>query len=164
MLSRTKNWPTRPRAAANGRRARPPRPGGRPGPLRCGLRNSRGLALARLGRLDEARAEQAAAARLRSELDRLNASRERLIGSPHDWESQLQVARWMFDHGHDQEAARWAQKILAEHPNDPEASRLLAAYHQRRGETGLANFYRVHASTGPDPHRPGKRRRPRETP
>jgi Flp pilus assembly protein TadD len=133
-------------------------------PYDVGLRNSRGLALARLGRLDEARAEQAAAARLRSELDRLNASRARLVGSPNDWESQLQVARWMFDHGHDQEAARWAQKIIAEHPNDPEASRLLAAYHQRRGETGLANFYRVHASTGPDPAALGSDASPRETP
>ena len=39
--------------------------------------------------------------------------------------------------------ARWAQKVLAEQPDDPEASRLLAGYHEHRGETGLANFYRV---------------------
>jgi Flp pilus assembly protein TadD len=120
-------------------------------PYDVGVRQSRGLVLSRLGRIDEARAEQAAAARLRADLDHLNALRARLIDSPHDWNSQLQVARWLFDHGHDKEGARWALKICAERPNDPEASRLLAGYHQRRGETGLANFYRVHASADPEP-------------
>ena len=117
-------------------------------PYDIAQRYSRGLALARLGRTDEARAEQAAAARLREDLDHLNATRARLVNSPHDWNSQLEVARWMFDHAHDDEGARWALKILAERPEDPEASRLLAGYHRRRGETGLANFYNVHASAG----------------
>jgi tetratricopeptide (TPR) repeat protein len=133
-------------------------------PYDVAVRNSRGLALARLGRTDEARAEQAAAARLRTDLDRLQAARARLIDSPHDWKSQLQVARWMFDHAHDREGARWALKILAERPDDPEASRLLASYHERRGEIGLANFYRVHASTGPEPAAPESGASPRETP
>ena len=115
------------------------------------MRHSRGLRLLRLGRIDEARAEQAAAAHLRKDLHRLNATRARLIDSPHDSNSQLQVARWLFDHAHDEEGARWALKVLAERPDDPEASRLLAGYHQRRGETGLANFYRVHASAGHEP-------------
>ena len=44
-------------------------------PFDVAVRNSRGLTLARLGRVDEARAEQAAAARLRSDLDSLTASR-----------------------------------------------------------------------------------------
>ena len=120
-------------------------------PYDVAVRNSRGLTLARLGRVDEARAEQAEAARLRTDLDRLAATRARLVHSPHDLNSQLQVARWMFEHSHDQEGARWALKILAERPDDPEASRLLADYHRRRGEIGLANFYRMHASDGPGP-------------
>jgi hypothetical protein len=88
---------------------------------------------------------------LREDLDRLNAARSRLVNSPHDWKSQLQVARWLFDHGHDEEGARWATQILTARPEDPEASRLLTGYHERRGETGLANFYRVHASAVPEP-------------
>jgi predicted Zn-dependent protease len=115
------------------------------------VRHSRGLALMRLGRADEARAEQAAASVLRKDLDRLNEARSRLIASPTDRQSQLEIARWMFDHAHEQEGLRWAQKILVDRPDDPEAGRLLADYHQRRGDTGLANFYRLHSSTGPEP-------------
>jgi tetratricopeptide (TPR) repeat protein len=113
------------------------------------LRYRRGLALSRLGRDDQARAEQAAASRLRNDLDRLTQARERLIAAPHDRKSQLEVARWMFDHAQEYEGARWARKMLAEHPDDREANRLLADYHARRGETGLANFYRLHAQDVP---------------
>ena len=85
---------------------------------------------------------------MRVELERLSEARRRLVASPHDRKSQLEVARWMFDHAQDQEGARWAQRILDEWPDDPEASRLLAGYHERRGETALANFYRLHAQSG----------------
>ena len=94
------------------------------------VRHARGLALSRLGRAEEARTEQARATRLRKELEHLDAARARLIATPHDRQSQLEVARWMFDHAHDQEGARWAEKILAERPGDADASRLLAAYHE----------------------------------
>jgi tetratricopeptide (TPR) repeat protein len=113
------------------------------------LRQRRGLALKGLDRAEEAQAELAEATRLRKDMDRLHDARRRLIASPHDRESQLEVARWMFDHAHDEEGARWAEKILSEHPADPEASRLLAGYHERRGETGLANRHRLHAQPAP---------------
>jgi tetratricopeptide (TPR) repeat protein len=108
----------------------------------------RGLALKRLGRDDEAEAEQAVARHLRDDLDRLGRAMARLIKSPHDRESQLIIARWMFNHAREQEGARWAGQILKERPNDPEASGLLADFHQRRGEMGLANFYRLQAPSG----------------
>ena len=84
-----------------------------------------------------------ACARISSTLIR---SKSWLITSPHDVKIQLEITHWLFDHAKDDEGARWALKILADRPNDPEASRLLAGYHDRRGETGLANFYRVHAT------------------
>lgn len=133
-------------------------------PFDVAVRNSRGLALARLGRIDEARAEQSAAARLRADLDRLSATRARLIQSPHDLKSQLQVARWLFDHAHDHEGVRWALKVLGERPDDPEANQLLATFHQSRGEIGLANFYRLHASPRPEPAVPLSETSSRGTP
>jgi hypothetical protein len=93
---------------------------------------------------------------LRKELDGLHEARTRLIASPHDRNSQLDIARWLFDHAHGPEGARWAEKILREHPDESEASQLLADYHERRGETGLSNFYRLNASPGPHPAVPVK--------
>jgi Flp pilus assembly protein TadD len=119
-------------------------------------RHRRSLALTRLGRIAEARAEQATAARLRKDLDRLNQARSRLIASPDDLESQHEIARWMFDHDHDQEGVRWAEKILSGRPNDPEANRLLAGFYERRGDKGLANFYRLHLPAGTEPSVIGK--------
>ena len=115
-------------------------------PFDVGARHRRGQVLARLGRAAEAQVEQAAANRLREDLKVLSEARSRLLASPHDRASQLEVARWMFAHGHGPEGARWAEKVLAERPLDPDASRMLADYHDRRGETGLANRYRLTAS------------------
>jgi tetratricopeptide (TPR) repeat protein len=113
------------------------------------IRRRRGLALTRLGRVEEAKIEQAASQRLQTELDHLDEVREHLIQSPHDRSSQLEVARWMFDHGHDAEGVRWAEKVLREQPGNAEANRLLAEYHERHGNPGLANFYRLQDSSGP---------------
>ena len=109
------------------------------------IRHRRGVTLARLGRFEEARAEQTRAAQLRLDLTRLNAARARLIATPHDPASQLEIAHWMFDHGHDQEGVKWAEQILRERPDDPEASRLLAEYYRRIGELGLANYHQLQA-------------------
>ena len=64
-------------------------------PYDLAARNSRGLALARMGRVDEARAEQACGS-TRLDLERLTATRARLVDSPHDLKNQLQVARLAF--------------------------------------------------------------------
>ena len=113
------------------------------------MRYHRGLVLAHLGRKKEAKAELAESCRLRNDFTRLKAAQERLVGRPHDHDSQLVIARWMFAHGREEEGARWAGLVLAERPNDPEASRLLANHHERRGEIGLANFHRLHAAPNP---------------
>lgn len=106
----------------------------------------RGVALANLGRSDEARAEQARSAQLRTDLAKLNEARSRLVADPHDRASQLQIARWMLAHAHPEDGVRWAEKVLREWPDDPEASRLLADHYRARGESGLANYYQIHAA------------------
>ena len=109
--------------------------------------NRRAVALLRLGRTAEAKAEQDAIKRLKDELAHVNNLREQLIKSPHDKALQLEAARWMFDHGHDAEGVRWAEKILGEDAGNAEASRLLVDHYQRQGNPGRANFYRLQGST-----------------
>ena len=109
------------------------------------IRHRRGLCLARLGRHDEARAEQEEAARLREDDQRLSKLQQALVANPGDPRLQGEVMRWMFEHGHEEEGLRWARKILGERPNDPEANRLMAEYHERGGNPGLANYYRLQA-------------------
>ena len=117
----------------------------------------RGMALASLGRADEARAELALATRLRTDLDRLNQARKRLITAPRDHASHLEIARWMFAHAHAEDGVRWAEKILHEWPDDPEASRLLTDHHRQAGNPGLANYYQLHAAPASPAASPGGR-------
>lgn len=112
-------------------------------------RDRRAAALARLGRSDEAGAEQAAAKRVRDDLAQAGALREKLLKSPRDRVLQLEAARWMFDHGHGEEGVRWAERALRDAPGDPEANRLLADYYRTQGNPGRANFYSLQESAGP---------------
>ena len=116
------------------------------------IRYSRGMVLTRLGKTEAARAEHVAANRLRADNDRLTTLQARLLVTPHDLDLQLQTAQWMFDHGQPKAGVRWAEKILEETPNHPEASRLLAHYYESQGEPGLARFHRLHAGSKPDAH------------
>ncbi|MHC5543665.1 hypothetical protein ACYOEI_36025, partial [Singulisphaera rosea] len=112
------------------------------------IRHRRSLALTRLGRTAEAEKELATEKTLRAELERLDDVRDHLIKYPKDHKAQVEVARWMFDHNLEAEGVQWAEKVLREQPGNPDASRLLAAHHERKGNAGLANFYRLQASSG----------------
>ena len=101
---------------------------------------------------DEARArvELAQAARLRKEHDQLVQLRFRLIKHPHDLDARFQVAKWMMEHGQEQEGLKWTKEILRTDPWHPPTHGILAAYYHKRGESGLANYYRLSASAGQD--------------
>ncbi len=115
------------------------------------IRHRRGLCLARLGRHDEARVEQEVAARLREDDLRFDKLQKALIANPANPGLQGEVARWLIEHGHEEEGLRWARKILGERPNDPEANRLMAEYHERGGNPGLMNYYRLQAKAPSPP-------------
>ena len=116
----------------------------------------RGLVLSRQGRKAEAREEQETAERLRSDAEEMQKIHQNLINYPRDLERQYQAARWLFDHGHPEEGLRWAEKILKEKPGHGPTGRLLADYYQKKGNPGLANFYRSQAS-GTEPEADRKR-------
>ena len=110
-------------------------------------RYTRALALRRLGRVEEARIEQAAEKRLKESYMRLTEMQDYLVRHPEDRDTQCAIASWMFEHAHDAEAIRWCQKILKEDPGHARANRLLAEYYERQGKHGTANYYRLNATT-----------------
>ncbi len=109
------------------------------------IRYNHSLLLARLGRGEDAAKERALVDRLRADHNRLNQLREGLLRSPGDDDLKAEMGRWMLDHGHDEEGRRWAEEIVQRHPGHLIANQLLQTYHARRGEVGLANFYRSQA-------------------
>ncbi|MHC5537182.1 tetratricopeptide repeat protein [Singulisphaera rosea] len=119
-------------------------------PFDLDARYDRVLVLGRLGRQEESKDELDIVKRLRADNEELNKIKEKLVHAPHDVAIQLEVAGWMFAHGHGPEGERWTEKILRATPGQPEACRLVADYHERSGNPGLANFYRLQ-SKAPSP-------------
>jgi tetratricopeptide (TPR) repeat protein len=113
------------------------------------LRYQRSLALAFLGRRAEADAERRRSEQLRREHTEMSLLTEQLVDHPADNTLRCRAARWMIDHGRADEAAQWARLVVRDQPDHPEANRLLAEYHRRRGELGLANFYQLHMGQPP---------------
>lgn len=106
----------------------------------------RSLALNRLGRAREAEADARELGRLRREQAEVLKVRDRLMADPRSNEVRHDLARWMFEHGRDEEGLRWVRHILSEEPGHPGANRLLAGYYARKGDPGRANYYRLIAT------------------
>ena len=109
----------------------------------------RSMAFVRLGRRDQAAADLNRSQQLRREHTEMEQISNQLVDHPTDNALRCRAARWMIDHGRVQEGVQWARMVLRDQPRHPEANRLLADYHRRRGELGLANFYHVHAAERP---------------
>ena len=107
------------------------------------LHHARHLALLRLGRRDEAKAEQDAADRLRRDLEHMAEIHAGLLKAPNDVERQREAARWLIEHGHGEEGVRWAEQVLRTQPGDPAMSRLLTDYYEGQGNPKLADQYRI---------------------
>lgn len=109
--------------------------------------HARSLVLARLGRADEAKRDRETADRIRADRDALDALRTALAKSPGDPETRTKIAQWMLDHGQERAGLGWTQAILSENPNYRPVHELLATYHAKKGEHGLANYHRLHAGS-----------------
>jgi tetratricopeptide (TPR) repeat protein len=113
------------------------------------VRYKRSVALALLGRRDEAAAERHRSEQLRREHGEMEQMTDRLLDHPNDNALRCRAARWMIEHGRAEEGAQWARMVLRDQPNHSEANLLLADYHRTRGELGLANFYQLHVAPAP---------------
>ncbi len=99
------------------------------------------------GDAERARAESELAARLRKEHDQLLPLRFNILKNPNDVESQFVVAKWMLEHGHNDEGLKWTKVILRTNSHHAPTHRVLADYYQKHGEPGLANYHRLMASS-----------------
>jgi Flp pilus assembly protein TadD len=108
---------------------------------------ARSLVLARLGRSDEAKADQRRMNQIKEDQARLLKIRDGLVEDPNNLGLRYEIAKWMFEHGREEEGVRWARYVLALQPHYGPANRLMVDYHERRGESGLANYYRLQAGS-----------------
>lgn len=108
------------------------------------------LALTRLGRKQEAEQVRRRVTQLREDQLAVVRIRDRLIADPNNNDIRCEMARWMLVHGREDESIRWLRSILDSRPGHPEATRILVEYHQKRGEIGLANYYRSRLESRPE--------------
>ena len=108
----------------------------------------RSLALGRLGRRAEAAAAHRTFNALQQAREELEELQQDLAASPKDPDLQCRVARWMFEHGYDDEALLWSRRILVDTPGHPETCRLLADYYERHGQFERAREYREQVDPG----------------
>ncbi len=106
----------------------------------------RGLALERLGRSDEAQGERVRSERLRAEQKQLREIQRQFNQDPNNDRLRCEIAQWMLDHGQAEVGVRWLRTVLAHNPGHTQANRLLSEHYARRGDTGLANFYKLQAN------------------
>ena len=116
-------------------------------PFNAELLAHRSRALIRIGKDADASADADRVRQLVKDQAELEKAFERLLDEPNSVALHHEIARWMFAHGKPDTGARWARKTLALDPDHIESNRLMVEYHQRRGEPGLANHYRLQAGS-----------------
>ncbi len=98
---------------------------------------------------DQARKELEQATRLRKERDQIIQLRYIVLKNPSDLDTRFQVAKWMMEHGREDEGLKWTKEILRANPRHAQTHGALADYFSKHGEPGLANFHRLSAQDGP---------------
>jgi tetratricopeptide (TPR) repeat protein len=119
-------------------------------PFHHGNRYQRMLILASLGRKAEAEAERQAVERLKNDQTLFSQIKQALVDKPLDPKLRGDAARWLMEHGREDEAVQWANLVLGTDPSHPTMNRLLADYYRKRGQLGLANFHETHAEKSSD--------------
>lgn len=106
------------------------------------VRYSYAQALKAAGEDKRAQEETAATERLRKDQKRVTDLREALAKDPNNADLRSEVARWLIDHGHEKEGLEWTDLILRQKPGHKATCQFLSEFYTRKGNIGLANFYR----------------------
>ena len=101
-----------------------------------------------LGDTAGARADLAVFDRLKQEQNELMQMHTTLVTRPDDTDTRSRTAAWMFAHGREQDGLEWAMAVLANNPNHAPTCGLLADFYGKQPDkAGLANFYRLKATS-----------------
>ncbi len=92
---------------------------------------------------DEARAADALAQSLRGDHTQMADMQSALVTRPKDLELRLKIARWLLEHGRDEQGLSFCELILKDHPGNPTAIDLLIRHYDRIKDVGKANYYRL---------------------
>ena len=84
----------------------------------------------------QSRKELEQATRLRKEHDQIIQLRYAVLKNPRDLDTRFQVAKWMMEHGHEDEGLKWTKEILRADPRHAQTHRVLADYYAKHGEPG----------------------------
>jgi len=103
-------------------------------------------ALRLVGDDSQAKVQLEHANRLRKENEEVVEFRNTLLKEPNNLAARLQVTKWMFDHGHQDEGLKWTKEILRADPRHAPTHKLLADYYDKKGDAGLANYHRLMSS------------------
>ncbi len=109
----------------------------------------RGQALERLGRSEEARKEFAERKRLQGDHEYIEKIRKGLVRNPEDFPLMTEATAWLLDHGYEDQGLDWARKTLAVRPDHAPTLERLAQLHEKKGNPGLARFYRSQIRQSP---------------
>ena len=101
------------------------------------------LILSRLGRKAEAEEERQTVERLKPNRTDSRSSAGCSCGTRSIPICDSEAASWLMAHGHDDEAVDWANLVLKSDPTHAAMNRLLADHYRKKGEAGLANFYKA---------------------
>ena len=89
-------------------------------------------------------AEQTKAAeRLRDDQQEIERFRKRLAQEPASLDVRCEIARWLTEHGHEQEGIDSTRYILSVDSKHPATCRFLIDHYTKKNNPGLANYYRT---------------------
>ena len=103
------------------------------------------------GDVESAKSEDASAHELREQHARMRQIRNALVERPGDPDLRCEATRWMLEHGRDDEGLRLADQVIKDRPGHVTTHRLLAEYHLRKGNAGLANYHKLRVAASSQP-------------
>jgi len=122
------------------------------------IHHALGMALARAGKTEEARAHQERLRRIQAEYDRMTQITRNLMDRPLSAELRCEAGSILMEQGLKKEGADWLLTALHCDPTHRRSHQLLAEYYAEAGNQSLAAHHRLMAAQAPPRQEPAERK------